>query len=46
MIAPAIRRLSAVLSDRECPVCGGWYDPSDSDESHPHNNHPPEAPHA
>ncbi|SIO84638.1 hypothetical protein BQ8420_02920 [Nocardiopsis sp. JB363] len=31
--------LDPVLSDRQCPVCGDWYDPSDPGPSHPHNNH-------
>jgi len=32
-------RLSPVVSEIQCPVCGDWYDPSQSGPSYPHNNH-------
>lgn len=32
-------RLSPVAHDVQCPVCGEWYTPSDSNSSYPHNNH-------
>lgn len=38
-----LARLGVILRDVQCPVCGEWYKPHDSESSHPHNNHPPDS---